>query len=130
MTIVLDGLLTALSIAKEHELRSRSKKQMPNETTRLERARAFESNHGCGSIGGCPICLRDFATQECAALEQEIESLTKSHAQLHDALELAYRWIRVTGLGYGLTSNPDYVAVTEYLEKIRESTLVVRKYGK
>ena len=55
---------------------------MPNETTRLERARAFESNHGCGSIGGCSICLCDFATQECAALEKQYEALDYLYADL------------------------------------------------
>lgn len=42
-------------------------------TTTLERAKEFDANHGCGSIGRCDICMAEFADQLLAEKDAELE---------------------------------------------------------
>jgi len=48
----------------------------------IKRAKDFESRHGCGSIGGCVICLADFAADVLAEREAEIAEMSAGFHQV------------------------------------------------
>lgn len=68
----------------------------------IKRAKDFESRHGCGSIGGCVICLADFAADVLADIaatlrkcETAIDSLPSDALGIGgDAKFDSTRWYR------------------------------------
>jgi hypothetical protein len=52
-----------------------------------EAAKRFESEHGCGSIGRCVICMADFARQQIAAAEQARDTVRDYWKQRCEAAE-------------------------------------------